>query len=371
MHVKIFLPVILALFLFQATYALGIGPARIELSFEQGKEYKSEFIVVNEADAEKPIELYVAGDEEAAKYFNLSQTKAIIKPKETRGFSFTAKLPDDLSPGQHKVRIGAVESAGAGGQVGARVGVELFVLVEVPIPGKYLTIDQFYIQNTNAGQPAQLSLKVTNRGKETIEKITAVFEIFDSKNKRTAAAILSESNLKPTESKIMETEIKTSGFVAGKYHANAEVTYDGIKKSTETNFRVGDLVINIIKVYGDNIKKDTIGKILVDYESQWSEAIKNVQPEVKIYKNQNKIAETQGQQFSVEPFTAGTSTIFWDARGLNAGEYDIEAALHYENKTSTGKGKIQIVSFEFSWLLVALLAVLIVIGIRLAKGKKR
>ncbi|MBI2040522.1 MAG: hypothetical protein HYT16_00285 [DPANN group archaeon] len=367
---KIILLFLLVTLLVPIAHSLGIGPAKIQIDFEQGdKEYKQEFIVVNEADAEKPIELYVTGDEEAAKYFKLSQIKAVLKPKETRGFSFTAKFPDDLSPGQHKVRIGAVESAAGGGQFGARVGVELFVLVEVPVPGKYLTIDQFYIQNANAGQPTQLSLKVTNRGRETIEKITAVFEILDSKNKRTAAAILSESNLKLTESKTMETEIKTAGFVAGKYHANAEVTYDGIKKSTETNFRVGDLVINIIKVYGDSIKKDTIGKIFVDYESQWSETIKDVRPELKIYLGSNKIAETQGQQFSVEPFTAGTAAVFWDTRGLNAGEYDIQAVLSYENRTSTGSGKIRIVSFETGWLLAVLLIAIIIISMRIIKRR--
>ncbi len=368
---KLLLLLVAFLLILPVAYSLGIGPAKIQIDFEPGKDYTNSFIVVNEADVGKTVDLYVTGDTEAVKYFNLSETQATLKPKETRGFTFTANFPENLTPGQHKVRVGAVEHVGAGGQVSARVGVELFVLVEVPIPGKYITVDSFEVSSTNAGQPAQLNLKITNRGKETINQINAAIDIFDANRKKAATVILTDSNLAPQNSKVLSTEIKTSGFIAGKYIAKADILYDDFKTSAEANFRVGDLLVNVLRVYGEDVNKDSIGKILIDFESQWSETIRNIRPEITISKTGQIISQTQGSEFSVEPFTAGTTTVFWDTRGQEAGEYDVKATLSYENKTSEGIGKIKIVSFEMTWMLAALFVIIALLSLRVFFKKRR
>ncbi len=344
-----------------AAHALGIGPAKIEINYKPNSSDTYAFIVVNDPDAERGIDLYIDGDKEAAKYTTLSATGARLAPKEIRQFYFTTNFTDALTPGQHKLRIGAVESTARPGFVGARIGAEIIVLIEVPIPGKYIIIDDFSATDVKVGQQLPISLRLTNRGNATIKTITSAVELVSISGQKVATAILSYSNLEPASTATLSTEIKTNNILAGKYNAKAEIDYDRVRTSIERQLRIGELHINILQVNGDDIKKNSIGKILIQYESEWNDPIEHVVPRVELLKAGDVVAQTQGQEFLVGSFGNGISTIFLDANGLEAGEYDIKGILDYENKTAIKTGKIKIVSFEISWVLAVALVVLIAI----------
>ncbi len=353
-------------------FALGIGPAKMNIEFQPLAQSKYNFIVVNEVDAPKQIELYVAGDEEAARYFNLMEKTVTMKPKETRGFYFTFNQPAKMTPGQHKVRIGAVESLPGSGQLGAKIGVESIIIVEVPVPGKYITINSLDAPNIAMGQSLPISLIIANRGNQTVEKVTVAFDVLNSRGQREATALVTEMGITPSESRTITTEIKTTGLLAGKYGLKAAIDYDGTKAETETSFGVGERVINILRVYGDDIKKGDVGKILVDYGSQWNDKIDGIRTIVKISNSSGVIGQLQGQEFSVDPFGSGTTIVTWDSRTVGAGEYDAQAILSYAGKTSTNSGKIKIVSFEITtFILAAILIILVLISLSYAWLRKR
>ena len=132
--------------------ALGIGTSKILIDFKQNMSTQYDFVVVNGPN-EQPVELYVVGDEEAVNYISFPKNNVTLKPNEYRQMQFMVNFPSELTPGRHNLRIGAVESLGAGGQVGGRVGVEMLVAIEVPTPGKYLVIDGFELFNTQNGEP--------------------------------------------------------------------------------------------------------------------------------------------------------------------------------------------------------------------------
>ncbi len=353
--------------------ALGIGPAKIIIEFQPLAQSKYNFIVVNEIDAPKQIELYVAGDEEASKYFNLFEKTVMLKPKETRGFYFTFNQPAEMAPGQHKVRIGAVESLPGAGQLGARIGVESIVVIEVPVPGKYIVVNSLEVPNIAVGQPLPIKLTLVNRGNQTVEKVAAAFDVLNSRGQREATVLVTESNIVPAESRTIAAEIKTTELLAGKYGLKAAIDYDGNKAEAEASFGVGERVINVLRVYGDDIKKGAIGHILVDYGSQWNDKIDGVHAIVKISNSSGIISQLQGQEFSVDPFGSGTTVITWDTRNVGAGEYDAQAILSYAGKTSTNSGKMKIVGFEITtYILAAILIILTVISLSyLLAGKRK
>jgi hypothetical protein len=351
--------------------ALGIGPPLMDINFQPNTEAKYDFIVANSLDEQRQIDLYVAGDDEAAKYVKLSEYAAILKPKESRGFSFTTSFPDKMTPGQHKIRVGAVEHTASGGLVGARVGVEIIVLIEVPLPGRYLTIDRFDVQDSRVGRPALLNLILTNKGKEKINNILAVSDILNARGEKAITTVLTFSGLEPTKSTTLSMLVKTDDFPAGKYRAKASVDYDGLKVFADTEFRVRDLLVNILKIRGENIKKDQIGKILVDFESLWDGDINNIKPTAIITKDGVTVAQLTGEDTSVRPYGANTATIYWDTHGLEAGAYGVEATLFYGNKTATGQDIVIISSTSTTTIALIIVALALIVLSYLFVGRRR
>jgi len=185
MNAKFAVPFIFAfLLLSEPAWAIGIGPGRIEADFQPGAEYDYSFQVLNNEKRTIDVELYVSGD--LAKYITLSENSTTLLPGEAKIFNFHIKMPEELEPGKHDTRIGAVEAVSPEAPLAARAGVELQFWVHVPYPEKYIAVDIIYSQpeinqtmefNVTLSNPVKVNL--TPSADMEILKDDIVLERFD------------------------------------------------------------------------------------------------------------------------------------------------------------------------------------------------
>ena len=331
--------------------AIGIGPARTIINFEPNYEDTITYVVVNGGTGVLKANLYVSGD--LRDYITLSMSEVTLGPGETKTFECRIKLPAEITPGRHDIRIGAGEAAPAGtGTVAALAAVESQLWIDAPYPGKYVEAS-FAVTNAALGGLSDLTLSVTNKGKDNLTAVSADVSIYDAKNEIVGNVKMPAKGIVVGDT----AELKGSwkGEKVGVYRAIASISYDGSIKTVETEFKIGDLLVEITGVRADEIAEGNIGKISVDIDSLWNEDIEGVYVEVDV----------NGEKLTAGPITLGawsnaTLVAFWDTKGVAPGNYDASIIAHYSGKTAT-KAAVLKVGSTFNLLPYAAAAIIIII----------
>lgn len=335
------------------------------IDFEPNLKKTITYMVINTQDKEIQVDMYVTG--ELKDYIKLTETKAILKAGETKSFTFEINLPSKLDrPGNYEARIGAIESiptsAGEGATVAARTAVESLFFVRVPYPGKYIEI-KLDTKDANLGQTAAFTITISNLGELDVTASDEI-DIFDPANNKLVTLFAGETKVKSKESGNLYANWQTTKDIKpGTYRAVANVKYNGNSATAEKSFKVGELLIDIVNIKVDKIKKDGITKFEIELESFWNEKIPNVFVEVQIFdKDGNKITTVKNESVDMAPWEKKSVTAYLDTKGLEAGKYDAKVILHYQDKTTEKTIEVEIVAFPYTVLIIIGIAVSIAVA---------
>ncbi len=359
---KIFFLLIIIIFLIQFISALGVTPAIVEEDFTPNLE---KTIIYKVSDTSKEIKIYAQGD--LAEYVKFDKEKL-----DGRGeFIAILKLPAEIKkPGRHRIFVVVEEiiekdEEVVGSMIGTSVIIKGVIDINVPYSGKYLEIF-LNSRDVNIGEPVDFELDIISWGKEDVN-VTPKIEIFSMpEQKHIETLYLKNREIKSRETLHLKKTLDTSDYTSGNYKAKAIVDYsDGIAEA-ETEFKIGELEIKIIK----NTKQISIGGFQpfdIEIESRWNNQIDGAFAEVFILNNSKILADFKTSSTELIPWERKNITGYFDTTNFNEGIYDANITLIYYGR-EVGKSSSILTKVEFIrkennafltaiWILAALIIV--------------
>jgi hypothetical protein len=365
----------LTLFLISNISALRISPARVDGNFNPGMEIELEYTV--SSNLNRDLEVYVKGD--LAEYVELSKNKLFKEGTFTVKF----ELPDTLDPpGLKRTIIGVrelVDEELAGG-IGTSVAIEASVNIFVPYPGKYLESD-LRAHNVNLGEPITFELDVASRGKEDVTMKPRI-EIYSEYGELIETLYFKERFIESQERVELIKIMNTTSYFSGDYYALSKVDYDTKTSESRTDFKIGELSIEIIN-YTKQILVGGLRKFEIEIVSGWNDRIDGAYGEVVILNGSEKLTEFKTSPTDLSPWGSKIITGYLDATDIPLGVYDTDITVIYYGR-DRGESTNKMVKVEFveeektnyliigGIIILAILAVVILIYIfKNVKKKKK
>ena len=338
---KIFIVLIISLFLIKWVYALGIVPAIIEEDFTPNLEKE---IIYRVSDTNKEIKIYAQGD--LAEYVKFNKEKL-----DGRGeFIATLKLPAEIKPGRNRIFIVVEEvieedEEVIGSVIGTSVTIKGVIDINMPFPGKYLEIS-LESHDANIGETVDFELEIISWGKEdvTVAPEIEILSLPDQKHIETLQ--FKNREIKSRETIKLGKSLDTSKYNAGNYRAVATVDYGGDKPAkAESDFRIGELIINIVNYTRQIIIKD-FQPFNIEIESRWNNEIDGVYARVFIFNESEILTDFKTSSNSLIPWERKNITGFFDTNNFDKGFYKANITLFYYGK-DVGKSSSKLVEIEF------------------------
>jgi hypothetical protein len=320
--------------------AIGITPGRTTLDFVPGHQEDIEFTVLNNEHKDMNVMLYVK-EGSLSNLITLYDNIIVFRSDEDfKSFKYTIQMPDEMKePGTHEIDIIAMDMPNTKQQGGAFVGATTAVvtqlLIRVPYPGKYATVD-LDVPSTKSGEPVNFFVKVRNLGTESIEKAQATIDI-----------------LGPTNEVIDRLETEEAGIGAkswrefkvtwdapvnpGIYFAEVTLRYDegnnGGITTVKKEFAVGELFIDVTDITVKNFRLGGVAKFNIQTESKWNQKIENVHGNMLIEDQEGtSIADVKTASVDMEPLAREELAAYWETEGVKAGDYKGRFVLHYAGR---------------------------------------
>jgi hypothetical protein len=349
--------------------ALGISPSKINYDFEPGLSDEITFRVINSESVPFNVEVYVEGD--LAEYFDFERTPVTLPPGEAREFTVFFNFPSDLriAPGEHRTDIVAAQVGDGeeGGTVAAFVAVAIPVLVEVPYEGIFLDA-KIEIGEAEAGTPVDFGIELISLGKEVISIVNGNIGIINEEGVVVDEIIFQELNIQPLDTRLVSLEWFPGDNSAGIYNATLFIEYDGEEANFVKEFRLGDLLIDILDLEEKKFKKGQINRINVLTRSFWNYEINDAYAEIFIFGSSSK-----SESMTFGSWEEKTVPVYFDMNGLESGEYEARVVLSYEGVTTEKVFDITIGAILFSvtnLIYAGLVVVLIVLVVLFLKKRK-
>lgn len=353
-----------------SSHAILLSPPSYSFDFSPGVSHDCSFIVKNTNDYVTSFSLHVEGPLNES--IKLSEYSATVQPNIWHPFSCSIKLPPDIAPGLSENKVVTMEGKQGSDNVGAVAGVGLLLNVRKPYPGKYLEAD-LQVADSEVDKPVLFRLLLTSRGSERVDSAKSTFYVY-SPSGELLATLYSES-VSIVPSATVELSAFWSYGKPGVYRVVADVSYDNSKVSAERYFKVGDFLIQIVKVSAPDTKIGSIAKVFVDVSSVWNSAIDSVFASLDVKDvNGAVVASSESPSFSLSPWESKSLTLYFDASNLKPSVYDLLVTLNYANRTSSASGSVKVVKpFPLVYVLVGVIVVMAVlfIFIFLRRGKRR
>jgi len=354
--------------------AIGISPSRVIVHFKPGLEETFYFTVYNGASEETSVQFYARG--EMGEIARLEHNVSVLKPNSQETVAVKLRLPMNMSlPGDHELLVGAVEKAGRkpgrATFVGAVTGVEAQVYVRVPYPGKYASAS-IDVGDVVVGEPILFKIIASNLGSEIIENATAFIDVYEPGGKKVASLTSGMEPIGSKEAKELYAEWLPSNLSAGIYSVSATLLYDGYKTEAETNFRLGDMLIEILNVTAETISGDIV-RFEINLQSFWNDAVPGVYAEVNVTDAEGTaVAVSSTPPVTIGRWSRAKLETFLKTGALKEGEYSALVMLHYSGKTLQKQVRLRInkggPNINPLYFVVALLVLVI---IYLVISKKR
>ncbi len=351
---------------------VGVSPGLYEVNFQPG--LKESYIFSYTFDEGVVADVYVKGD--LAEYVTLNTNQLV----GSGGVMATLQLPDQIEiPGDHKIYIGAKQSTSSGGTVGIVGNVRGIILVKVPYPGTYASIDYFQVVNANQGDPVNFTLKVDNLGKEAVN-LEAYIEVYNDEDTSIEILPLGNIYLNPKEEHLFKKSLETTNYKSGNYRARAVLKYEGGELTEETEFKIGTLNVAISN-YTKEVMRNKISPFDVEIESFWNNKIPKVYAEVKIIGYDKEFLTPS---LDLNPWQKTKLSGFFDTTGIEEDKFQANITVHY-----AGKQTNQIVDVKFKKetdytlyaligggiflgiLLISIIIAMIILFMRLGKNGKK
>lgn len=318
---------------------LGVSPPSDEIIFQPNTVKTLKVDILGEG-GEFTVKLSVAG--ELAEYIKLSAEKITVPPEGT-SFEYSLEFPEFMRPGRHKGEIVIVthqditETGPGPGRAAFTVlaAVGYAVHVVVPLEGTYAEA-KLFVPDTEHGLIVDFSTTVTNYGTEEIRRAEGTISIFDPEGKQvldidTDAA----EHIQPGQSVRLIAHWTPKNVRPGLYRARVVVSYDGKTTAYETQFRVGEVFIDVLDAYPTEFERGKINKFAVKVASFWSNPLNNIYLVIDILHDGQQIERITTPPFNLEAWKEGEITAFWDTTNYDPGTYDARITAHFSDKATT------------------------------------
>lgn len=356
---------ILSILIAPAIYGIGVGLWVEEVDFYPKLNENFKAFVNNNAGYDAQIKISAGGS--LAEYITFSDEYLDVPAGGTAHFTFNLKLPESIPPGRNRINIGAEDVTSlTGGGISAKTAVFMGFYVRAPYPGKYIETG-FSVENIEKDQTANFNINIISRGNETINKIGGIIEIFNKDTKIATLITEPETNIKPGESRTIQTKWDSTGQSVGEYNAKATINYDGEEITREAKFKIGTLLVKIIN-YTKEFYKDEINQFDIEIESFWNTEINGIYGEVEINEQKIRTLDTNLGAWSKTKITAHL-----DTHNLDLGEHTAKIKVYYADKIAEETAKITVLpkreriielpsKVPSTTILLAAIIILLVIG---------
>ncbi len=318
--------------------AVGVSPARTELSYKQGTQ---EFTlrILNPGAAETDIEIVPKG--ELQDYIS-SDNKIIHfnKGESEKEITLKVSLPETLSlvPGIHRAEIiisGLVPEADtAQSRVMATTEVVSYLDIKVPYPYKYAEAS-LYVTESQPGKQLMFSIPVCNLGNTGISSASAKITVYDLDNNVVHSVSIPSSSVSK-DSCVKLSALWSYNIKNGRYRAEASVLYDGKEIPLLSSFTIGQPYIRISSVRIDDFSLGETTAVTIGVRSEWNEKLAGAYAVVTVT-DPKGVVRSQTKTFSVDldPYASSELSTFWNTAGLERGIYNITAEVFFDKGQSS------------------------------------
>ncbi len=331
--------------------ALRISPAKIEINFKPGLEKEVQLRIDNSGDRE--LEVFL--DKELAEYVTLDKDRL---PPEGGIITVTLKLPEEFEfPGVKRVYVGARELLDKELASGIVVAVAILapIYVDVPYPGRYLETS-LVAHDANINEPITFDLNIQSKGKNQVS-FKSNIEIYSELDELLDVLDFEDRTMNSGESLQLKKIWDSEGYSSGSYYALSKVDYGDRIAESRVNFRIGELIVEIIN-HTKKIVKGGIKPFLVEIESGWNDYIDGAYAEVSISNiTQINIVEFKTSPTNLDPWERKQVKGYFDTSKLELGDYVAKITVNYYGKnvgkSVSKKVVIKIIDEEkFNYILI-------------------
>ncbi|MBI2110352.1 hypothetical protein HYT51_01060 [Candidatus Woesearchaeota archaeon] len=353
-------------------------PPQIELAYEPNLKTEVGFAVGGyRGEGNLSLRMYIVGD--LNQTILLNENFTMIQTGEWKGFSANVSLPDFLEPGVHVNGI-VVEEVGATTEgVGAIAGVMIPLRIYVPYPWRYIELE-FKASDIAVGEKVPFYIKIISRSKEELKRVFATINIYDNDNQKVDSITSDSFSLDTNQARELTLYWDSQNNSVGIYHAVASVFFDGEYRESDTFFKIGDVLIEILNINGTSVEKDQIAKVDVETISRWNSQIKDVYAEVLLYDpSGNMLRKSKTETFTLEPWHPTSVSSYLDVRDLEIGDYQAVARVFYYDKVAEKNFVLNIFQPEKSIftitnlliIVIVILFILLILSLVRKEAKKR
>ena len=313
--------------------AIGISPGIRTVNYEPKLKTIGSFTVYNTEHKDMRVFLNIEGE-----YKEIIRIKEdyidFTSDKESKTIEYKIKIPEYLEPGEHIIKIIAIEQEPRsieGISIGAVLAVMTQVKVSVPIPEIYLESE---LHIAAEGNIISFTIPIKNLGKSDIQEVMAKIDIETLEGKIIDTIATDSAQLKVNENSELNA-VWIPDVDSGLYKAGAVVAYDNEASQEERQFNVGEVHIEVLEIGVDKFKLGEIAKFNVAIQSIWNQKIDDVFGEMQIHnKNKELLAKINSPTTSIEPYKKGELEFYWDTKNIVQDRYDIKLILYYNGKTT-------------------------------------
>ncbi|MEM4255261.1 MAG: hypothetical protein QXR53_02940 [Candidatus Norongarragalinales archaeon] len=406
---KALLLLLLLVVLSNSVFSVGIRPARLVYPFQEGRELGMDYTIINRGPVGARFAVYTCGtffdkieissvsstvfsdrDCTAAQRkviaqlengdITLDEAGVFLNPREEKMIQAKIKLPSvgGFEPGIVETRIGAVDLplTFKPGEtvVGGIAAVEAQLWLKVPYPGKRFVISPA-TEDVEWGKKAKVRVSVTSEGSEDVKNAVLTVDILDSQGVRKDRIVFDAKDIASGESVEYSTLWDTKQVEPGTYTLLFRLSFEGQAVTQEAQFRIGGLDVRVSSVEAQAVAKGGIAKIIVSAESKWGDAIPGIYADILVNDAAGKsLVSLKTRSEEIGPFGRSVLEAFWETGDAPSGKYDLLVTLHYSNKTSEGKGAVEIMESvsqqtPVEYVALAVVVILLIVGAWFLRGR--
>jgi hypothetical protein len=344
---------IMFLILIPQVQSLSVSPPKQTFEFEPGLTEITSFKIYNNRDI--PIHVVVELEDDAKEYVNIIGREFDIKSQHAEYVDMRIKLPESLPPGNNKFHFRVHEEIPNAGSISATIAISGYISINVPYPGEYLK-SEMVADDVRVGESVPITMTVTNDGTDTVYISKGVINIWG--NGVTDQIPITFENIFSKETVNKTVFWETTESSVGIYTANSILDYEGGSAKSEAEFKVGDLLVNMLDVVAEQAFLGSRAKLSTTVESKWNEPIEQVYIEA-IFNEQT----TKSSSETVPAWGTHTFSTYLETAELEVGEYEGTATLHYANKTETQKFTLTIQKQNNMYLIFGIVLSICVVAL--------
>lgn len=294
--------------------AIGITPPQATISFAPGYEGSFDIIVTNHQHREIGVDVTIEG--ELGRYFEATSPR--IRSRSTATSTISFALPEDITPGEHRVRIVYEEDFfdPNEGMIAARTAVVFTAKVWKPYPGRYAEIE-LVPRNVPAGQNTDVQVIVNSRGDQPVRGDVTV-RIYDASGRLVDSEVLPSVEIAGDTTWRRFVQIQSRDYAPGRYTVQAQYDYGSARAEKEATFIIGVRDIDLLNVTRDFYLDVPVNPFSVEVESLWNEHIEGVEASMQLGSSTGRTPTINLASFTKKPLDG-----FWTTdRALSPGTYN-------------------------------------------------